>query len=170
MTELFIIGPPPPLPSSFIESNFILENHPSKKIHSFSESIEELCRLIRKLLQHELIEQKATHLQATITNQLAILLTYLAIPNNEKIISELMSKNTSERMTLTDDNDFSPRKPLMLTTETQTDIEWIPELNNQISKTVLMPPKQGEITNIPLTSKKVTSQTELMSTSGKNIS
>jgi hypothetical protein len=136
-TEFLIIGQPPP--------------------PSLIESIEELCMLIRKLLQHELTEQKITSLQTTIANQLAILLTHLPMPNNEK-----MMKDTIQRMTSTDESDFPP---LISTIGTQTDIEW----TNQISKSVLTPPKQEELINTPPSSKKVTSQTELMSASGTNI-
>jgi hypothetical protein len=191
MTELLLIDQPSALSSSFIKSEFISGNQQSKKVHSLFESIEELCLLIRKLLQHQLTEQKITFLQANIANQLAILLTYLAIPNNEKIISELIKKDTIERMTSTDEDDISFQKPLVLTIGTQTDLEW-----TQISKSMLESSnnlhfhtklvhdlvdfgvhqsssyenKQEAIIYIPPPSsfQKVTSHTELMSTSGKN--
>ncbi|CAF0996672.1 unnamed protein product [Rotaria sordida] len=171
--------------SPFVESNIVVENHQPKKVHSLFESIEELCILIRTLLQHELTEQKITSLRVTIASQLAILLTYLAIPNNEKIISELMTKkNTNEKMISTNENDCSQ----FSTVETQTDIEWTLQLNNQkvfesanhihfhtepihnilefsMHKSSSFEMKQEEIINTSLSSQKVTSHTELMSTS-----
>ncbi len=143
MTELLIIDQP----SSFIESDFVFENQQPKKIHSLAESIEDLCLLIRKLLQYELTDQKITPLQATIANQLAILLTYLAIPNNDKFVYELMKKDTAERMTSTDETHFSLQQPLVSTIGTQTDVEFE--------------------THAPSSPQKVTSLTELISTSGK---
>ncbi|CAF2684010.1 unnamed protein product [Rotaria sp. Silwood2] len=186
MTEILSIDPLPPLSSSsFVKSKLVAENHQPKKVHSLFESIEELCILIRTLLQHELTRQKITPLQATIASQLAILLTYLAIPNNEKIISGLMTKNTIERMISTDENDFSPQ---LSTVETQTDIEWTIQLNDQkvfespshmhfhsepihnIVEFSMHEPssseiKQEEIIDTPLSSQKVTSHTDLTSTS-----
>jgi len=169
MTELLLIGQPLTLSSSFIKSEFISENQQSKKVHSLFQSIEELCLLIRKLLQHELSEQKITLLQATIANQLAILLTYLAIPNNEKIISQLITKDTIERMTSTDEDEISFQKPLFLTIGTQTDLAW-----TQISKSMLESSTKSVHDLIELgvhessSLQKVKSHTELMSTSGNN--
>jgi hypothetical protein len=195
MTELLLIGQPPTLSSSlFIESDFISEKQSSKKVHSLSESIEELSLLIRKLLQYELTEQKITRLQATIANQLAILLTYLAIPRNEKIVSELITKETVEKMTSTDEDNTASAKPLVLTIGTQTDLKWTIQSNDQISKPIPVPSnsihfytepvddlvesetdksssfenKPEKILDLPPLTEKVTSHTELMSTSGKN--
>ncbi len=177
MTEL--IGQP----SSFIESEFISENQQPKKVHSLLESIEELCLLIRNLLQYELSGQKITSLQATIANQLAILLTYLAIPKNEQIISSLITKDTIERMTSTNEDDVYLEQPLLLTIGTQTDLEFtqisksmLISSNNlhfhtepvhdlvdfQVHKSSSFENKQDENLDIPLTS------SELISTSGKN--
>jgi hypothetical protein len=93
-------------------------------------------------------------------------------------------------MTSTDEDDISSQQPLILTIGTQTDIEWI-----QMSKPMLMSSnnlhfhtepvhdlvefqvhkssssfenKQEQNINISPSSQKVTSRTELMSTSGKN--
>ncbi|CAF4675746.1 unnamed protein product [Rotaria sp. Silwood1] len=188
MTEILSIDEIPPLSlssSSFVGSNHVTEIHQPKKVHSLFESIEELCVLIRTLLQHELTGQKITSLQATIASQLAILLTYLAIPNNDKIISELMPKNTIERMISTDENDFSLQ---LSTVETQTDIEWTIQLNDQkvfessnhlhfhtepihnvvefsIHEASSFDIKQEDIINTSLSSQKVISHTDLISQS-----
>lgn len=145
---------------TFDMTEFLLIDHPST---SFIESIKELCLLIRQLLQHELTEGKKISLQSTIANQLAILLTYLAIPKNENLTSSLITKNTTEKMTSTD-----PQEPLGFTIGTQTDLE-----GTQISKSSHPlvefdnQNKEEKILDI-LSSQKVTSHTELISTSGKN--
>jgi hypothetical protein len=110
-------------PSAFIQSDFIPEQRQPRKIHSLFESIEELCLLIRKLLQYELTEQKITSLQATIASQLAILLTYLAMPNHENGISSLRTANTLEKMTSTEEENVSFEKFLVSTIGTQTDFD-----------------------------------------------
>lgn len=81
-----------------------------KQVRSLSESIEELCLLIRQLLHFELTEQNITPLQATIANRLALLLTYFVAPNPQT--------STMERMTSTEEE-----KPRLLTIGTQTDLE-----------------------------------------------
>ena len=180
--------------SSFDKVSFVSENHRMKKVHSLFEAIEELCILIRKLLQHELTEQKITLLQATIAHQLAILLSYLAMPNNQKIIAEMMMKNTTERMISTDENHVLIQRPVVSNIGTQTNIEWIVQLNDRLTKILVdsfnnihsrselsnnsvkfrvneplsFKFKHGEITDIELPSKKATSHTESMSASSKN--
>ncbi|UJR38318.1 hypothetical protein I4U23_030988 [Adineta vaga] len=123
ITELLMIDQP------------LNEHHPSKKVTSLITSIEELCLLIRKLLQSQLTEQKTTSLQAMLSTQLAILLTYLAMPKNEK--------QTVDKITSTDLS--SQTSPI----ETQTDLEWNIQSNNQKSDPV----------------PKLSSHTELISTS-----
>ncbi|CAF4071089.1 unnamed protein product [Adineta steineri] len=138
--------------TSSIESKCISEeNDQLKKVPLLSESIEELCFLIRKLLQYELAEQNITSLQVTITNQLAILLTYLASSNNEKIISELLKKNTVEKMTSINETDFTLQQPIVLSTGTQTNMQ---------SETMLESSKIKQKTTID-----TSSHTDLISTS-----
>jgi hypothetical protein len=203
MTEFLIIAPPPPSlrTGSDISKSFIIEevseNDQPKKVQSLLQSIEELCILIRKLLQYELTKQKTTPLQATITSQLAILLTYLAVPNNEKIFSGLIVKETIERMALTDKNDLLSEQSPVTTVGTQTETEKTIPLNDQPSKMLLRSfdnihyhtellqdivelnvhksssslceIKQKKRTDIPSSLQRAASQTELMSTSSKNI-
>ncbi len=140
--------------------DFIPERRQSSKLF---ESIEELCLLIRKLLQYELTEQKITSLQATIANQLAILLTYLAVPNRQTIISDLKVVNTMEKMTSTEEDNVSLQKPLVSTIATQTDL--LVDLKAQQSSSEN---KQETTIDIRPLSQKETSHTDLISTSGKN--
>jgi hypothetical protein len=87
-----------------------------------------------------------------------------------------MKKNTVERMTSTDETHFSLQQPLVSTIGTQTDIECTTQLNDQISKTVLKSSKDIYFLTEPIHNliefeahapQKVTSLTELISTSGK---
>jgi len=101
---------------SHIDTQSEAVNLDEKHVRSLSESVNELCLAIRKLLHYETTEQGVTSLQTIVTNQLAILLTYLTVPNNEKIVSELSTKRTSDKMTSTTQTTF------LSTVETQTDI------------------------------------------------
>ena len=132
------------------------------QVRSLSESIEELCLLIRQLLHLELTEQNITPLQATIASRLALLLTYLVAPDHQMVISNARRKDTMERMTSTEDG--LVEKTLLLTIGTQTDLEKDVVSTRKthsfanpidIHQTLSLEEKQQEIT-------------ELVSTSGKN--
>ncbi|CAF4197451.1 unnamed protein product, partial [Rotaria magnacalcarata] len=84
------------------------------------------------LLQHELTDQKIPSLQTTVASELAILLTYLATPNSEKVISESMTKHTIDRMISTDENDFPCQQRRVSTIETQTDFDLTIQLNDKM--------------------------------------
>lgn len=99
-----------------IFSSFFPTISPSRKFCSLSESIDELCVLIRQLLHYELTEQKVTPLQATIASRLAVLLTYLRESDHQK-------KNSTEKMTSTEEENDVVVKPLLTTIGTQTDWE-----------------------------------------------
>ena len=193
MPELLLIGSPSTLTSTLIQSDF--NSTPSRNVHSLLESIEELCLLIRQLLDRELPGQKVTSLQATIANQLAILLTYLAIPNNEKIIPTWRTENTMEKMTSTEEDLTSFQKSLFVTNGTQTDLVWNILLNDSIPQSMNVPSEnihsekdladdamkftvykspsiseneREKMIDIALSSQRGTSQTELTSASGKD--
>ncbi|CAF4494212.1 unnamed protein product [Rotaria socialis] len=133
VTEILNMDSSSPQPSTpLIKSKVVDENHQSKKVHSLLESIEELCFLIRTLLQHERTDQKIAPLQTTIVSELAILLTHLATPTSEKVISESMTKHTIDRMISTDENDFPCQQRRVSTIETQTDCDLTMQLNDKI--------------------------------------
>ena len=83
---------------------------------SLSQSIEELCLLIRALLQRDLTEESINVLQIEMIRRLAILLTYLAVPGGQR-------RETMERTTSIDAGDFPLETCLICTAETQTDID-----------------------------------------------
>lgn len=98
-------------PSTFFHPSIvIIEEMPEEHRSNLSlpQSIEELCSLIRALLERDLTEENINVLQIEMIRRLAILLTYLAVPGDQP-------RETMERMTSIDAGDF----PL----ETQTDIE-----------------------------------------------
>ncbi|CAM4827703.1 unnamed protein product [Rotaria magnacalcarata] len=182
ITEILNMDSSSPQPSTpLIKSKFVDENHQSTKVHSLLESIEELCFLIRTLLQHELTDQKIPSLQTTVASELAILLTYLATPNSEKVISESMTKHTIDRMISTDENDFPCQQRRVSTIETQTDFDltmqlndkmfWIEPIHNNtadfsIQELSSFEIKQKNIFDTSSSFQKLNSHTELISTSG----
>ncbi|CAF1341320.1 unnamed protein product [Adineta ricciae] len=108
-----------------------------KKICSFVESIDELCILIRKLLQFQLNQRDITPLQTRLTTQLALLLTYLAMPQHEK--------QTADKITSTDVT-FQTA-----TIETQTDFERKNSSNNQHSTSIHEPSSHIELISTSVT-------------------
>ncbi|CAF0719024.1 unnamed protein product [Adineta ricciae] len=108
-----------------------------KKIYSLVESIEELCILIRKLLQSQLNQRNITSLQIRLTTQLALLLTYLVIPQHEK--------ETADKVTSTDVT-FQTA-----TIETQTDFERKNASNNQQSTSIQEPLSHIELISTSVT-------------------
>ncbi len=143
-------------------STFIPDQRQPRKVHSLFESIEELCLLIRKLLQYELTEQKITSLQTTIANQLAILLTYLAMPNHEKIISDFKTVNTMDKMISTEEENVLFQKPLVITIGIQTNLVEFKDHQSLSEKK-----QEATMDTLPLLHKE-TSHTDLISTSGNN--
>ena len=112
-------------------TEMIMIDQSPKKICSFVESIEELCILIRKLLQFQLNQQNITALQTRLTTQLALLLTYLAIPQHEK--------QTADKVTSTDIT-FQTA-----TIETQTDFERKNSSHDQQSTSIQEPSSHIEL-------------------------
>lgn len=84
-----------------------------------SDSIGNLCLLIRNLLQNDRFdEEKTTSLQRNVINQLGILLTYLALMEKAKVSSSFVDRSTS-----IDFDVFQEEKLRFVTVETQTDFE-----------------------------------------------
>lgn len=152
-TEFVFLSPSPStFTSTRIESDLTAEQQ-TGEVRSLSDSIDELCLLIRQLLHYELTEQKITPLQATIASRLALLLTYLVGSDQQTIISNSKRKNTTEQMTSIDEDNDLIEKPLLSTIGTQTDQERH-VLSTDVHRTSSFDERQQEIT-------------ELISTSGK---
>ena len=99
-------------PSYFVPPLLIIEEHRSNL--SLSQAIEELCFLIRALLQRHLTEENVDLLQIEMIRRLTMLLTYLAV-------LEVKPRETMERVTSIDAGDLPVEKHLRCTVETQTE-------------------------------------------------
>lgn len=109
---------PPPLPPTNTQL-YLVQSHQPQLTSNDAPSIEELCSLIRTLLSRQLTEAKLHSVEAMITAQLAMLLTYLASPNHNRIVTDALKKQTTDRATCTDEV-----QPLStMTVATQTDQE-----------------------------------------------
>ena len=88
--------------------------------------IEELCLLIRQLLEKDsMADEQTTSLQRNLVNQLGILLTYFAMmeQQQQKNSPSFIPKSTAERSTSTDFDVLSEAKPRLVTVETQKEFE-----------------------------------------------